>query len=101
MEHQSNDSLLRLGTLAFAAYAGLRWITRQARRIDFRDMIVVITGGSRRLVLARQFAREEAIVIISGRDADELERARADLHSRGARVAAVQCRAARRNNQMV
>lgn len=53
----------------------------------------MITGGSRGLglVLAREFAREGARLAILARDADELERARAELANSGADVIAVQC----------
>lgn len=53
----------------------------------------MITGGSRGLglVLARELASQGAKLAICARDADALERARAELAERGADVIAVQC----------
>ena len=55
---------------------------------DFRDKVVVITGGSRGLglVLAGNFADEGARLAICARDKDELSRAEQDLKSSGAAV---------------
>jgi NAD(P)-dependent dehydrogenase (short-subunit alcohol dehydrogenase family) len=66
---------------------------RGRRRIDFDGRVVVITGGSRGLglLLARQLADEGALVTIAARDEAELERAREDLVSRGARAHVVVC----------
>jgi hypothetical protein len=54
------------------------WLTRtllaRSRRIDFRDKVVLITGGSRGLglVLARQLVTAGAPVAICSRDEREL-----------------------------
>lgn len=85
-------------TLAWTA-AGIgaavaaRQLVRYSRSIDLRGKTVMITGGSRGLglVLAREFAREGARLALLARDADELERARAELANSGADVIAVQC----------
>lgn len=93
MSEGKNDGLV----LAVAAGAGALLAMRAAmkwwREYDFRDRVVLITGGSRGLglVLAREFALEGARVAICARDARELERARVDLQNRGARVLAVPC----------
>ncbi len=60
---------------------------------DMGGKTVLITGGSRGLglVLAREFAKEGARLSICARDPGELERARADLASRGAEVFAFPC----------
>jgi len=75
-------------TAAFAAGALLgSFATRLVRgRGSLRDAVVLVTGGSRGLglVLAREVAARGARVVICARDAGELERARADLESRGA-----------------
>lgn len=55
---------------------------------SFKDRAVLITGGSRGLglVMARQLVAEGAKVALLARDADELERAAADLRGRGGTV---------------
>ena len=63
------------------------------REYDLRGKTVLITGGSRGLglVLGREFVRQGARVAICARDAEELERASADLVRRGLPVLAVPC----------
>jgi hypothetical protein len=58
------------------------------QRVQFRDQVAFITGGSRGLglVLAREFALRGACVAISARDAEELARAEAQLRSKTDRV---------------
>lgn len=79
-----------LGMLAVAA--GGAWVVKslltRAMDYDFKDKLVLITGGSRGLglVMAREFASEGARLVICARDEDELERARMDLESHGAEV---------------
>src|SRR5262245_58085463 len=60
---------------------------------DFRDRVVLITGGSRGLglALAREFGARGARVSICARDASELERARDDLAARGIAADAIVC----------
>jgi NAD(P)-dependent dehydrogenase (short-subunit alcohol dehydrogenase family) len=62
-------------------------------RGTLRGQVVLVTGGSRGLglVIAREVARRGARVVICARDHRELDRARADLASRGAEVLAVAC----------
>lgn len=54
-------------------------------RFQFKDKVVLITGGSRGLglVMARMLAREGARLAILAREADELERALAELDTLG------------------
>lgn len=75
------------------ALMATRALVRKWSAYELRDKSVLITGGSRGLglVMAREFAREGARVAICARDVEELERARADLAERGARVLAVPC----------
>ncbi len=68
-------------------------IYRSIHGYDFRNKVVLISGGSRGLglVLGRQLAREGARLVICARDREELGRAVDDLAARGARVMAVPC----------
>lgn len=67
-----------------AAKAGLAL----TRRYNFRNRVVVITGGSRGLglVLARQLADEGAVLVLCARDANELDEAYKDLRRRTSTV---------------
>ncbi len=60
---------------------------------DLRGQVVAITGGSRGLglQLARDFAELGCQVAICARDREELDTAREDLESRGARVYSATC----------
>lgn len=56
-------------------------VTRMLRRIEFKDRVVVITGGSRGLglVLARRLAKEQARLVLLARNNEELEAAQEEL----------------------
>lgn len=84
---------LAVAAIGAGAVAAARAFARNRRMIHLCGRVVLITGGSRGLglVTAREFAAQGARVAICARDADELERARADLASRGADVAAFVC----------
>jgi NAD(P)-dependent dehydrogenase (short-subunit alcohol dehydrogenase family) len=90
-------SLARAFTLAAATACGGFLIAKSlSRRRDPQSLAgktVLITGGSRGLglLLAREFARQGSRVAICARHADQLERAREDLKSRGAAVWAGTC----------
>src|SRR5689334_12503419 len=58
-------------------------VARQARRLDLRGQVVLITGGTRGLglVLARRFLARGSRVAICGRDAATLGRAVTELES--------------------
>jgi NAD(P)-dependent dehydrogenase (short-subunit alcohol dehydrogenase family) len=85
--HVNGNLATTAGVLAAGLAVG-RWLLHESRRIDFKDRHVLITGGSRGLglVLAREFASENARVAICGRDETELENARAELAEAGAKV---------------
>ncbi|MBA2493814.1 MAG: SDR family NAD(P)-dependent oxidoreductase [Acidobacteria bacterium] len=75
------------------------------QKYRFQDKTILITGGSRGLglVLARNFASEGARIAICARDGEELNRAKEDLESRGAKVLDIVCDVRNQNevNQMV
>lgn len=82
--------------LAAALTAGALALSRRhrARRaIDFAGRVVVIIGGSRGLglVMAREFAAEDAHVVLVARDPETLQRAALDLSSSGGRVTTFAC----------
>lgn len=66
-------------------------IFKQLSRVNLKDKVVLITGGSRGfgLVLARHLAARGAKLAICARSADDLELARQDLDARGADVIAM------------
>ena len=76
--------LIAAGALAAAEVALRNW-----RRFPVRGKVTVITGSSRGLglALAERFTRAGARVVLTARDADELEQARALLVKRGAATA--------------
>jgi len=83
--------------LGFAAGAGalfcLRALRQRGRFYDLRGRVALITGGSRGLglVIARELAREGALLAICARDREELERAEEELTGLGAAVLALPC----------
>ena len=89
---RTQQTALAAGALAVGGALISRSL-RGYRRIDFNGRVVVITGGSRGLglLLARELAGEGALVTIAAREQAELDRARADLESRGARVDVAVC----------
>src|SRR5438270_7555316 len=65
---------------------------RVARRFDFRDKSVVITGArGLALEMARQLGSEGARITIAARDEAELARARQDLADRGIDATTIVC----------
>jgi NAD(P)-dependent dehydrogenase (short-subunit alcohol dehydrogenase family) len=85
--------VLKYAAAGAGALLAARAVYGRLSEYDFEGKTVLITGGSRGLglVLARQFAAEGANVAVCARDPRELERARADLAARGARVLAFPC----------
>ncbi len=66
---------------------------KSRRTFDFKDKVVLITGGARGLglVLAREFAAQGAKIAICSRSGEELARAREDLETLGAEVFEAVC----------
>lgn len=79
-------NLRTAGMVAGAVATSLlvRRLVRNSNAIDFRNRVVLISGGSRGLglVLARHFGAAGARVIICAREEDELARAVDDLNAR-------------------
>ncbi len=75
------------------ALVAIRAVQRRNRQIDFRDKVVVITGGSRGLglVIARQLAQEGARLAICARTQEALDAAAAELRTHGHDVYAHRC----------
>ena len=80
--------LLTGGTLL-----AVREIQRRIAPADLQGQTALVTGGSRGLglLVSRELARAGCNVAICARDADELERARADLARYGGQVETVVC----------
>ena len=87
MAEKGNNFLVG-AALGVGALTALLALGKSRRQTDFRDKVVLITGGSRGLglVLARTFASHKAKIAICARNAEELERAKEDLQSGGAEV---------------
>lgn len=85
-----NALLVGLGLAAVGAACAT---IRNSRKLDFKDKVVLITGGSRGLglVLAREFAAQGATLAIIARDEIELARAKEELENSGARCFAFAC----------
>ena len=88
--------------LGLAGAVIARSVMRRRRKIDLRDRVAVVTGGSRGLglVLARELVRKGARVAICARDAAELERARVELSCLGGTVLAAVCDVTERDDVM-
>jgi short-subunit dehydrogenase len=97
------NSKLQRGIVTTAAvagaYAAWRITASCLRSYDFRNRLVVITGGSRGLglVLARQLADFGAALVICARDDEEVAQAADELCRRAPFVAAYACDLTRPN----
>lgn len=92
MAEKGNNFLVG-AVLGVSALATLVMMGRSRRQTDFKNKVVLITGGARGLglVTARLFAREGAKLAICSRNAEELDRAKQDLQSIGAEVYSAVC----------
>ena len=88
---QKKSKLALLGSVIAGSALLARAAARARRFYDLRNRIVLITGGSRGLglIMAREFARRGARIVICSREGVELERARAELSELGADVLAM------------
>src|SRR5262245_50682195 len=80
-------TLVKMAAAGVGAY--LVWRAVASRRLfDFRQRVVLVTGGSRGLglVIARQLVEAGAIVVICARDGPEVSRAVSELGRRGGQV---------------
>jgi NAD(P)-dependent dehydrogenase (short-subunit alcohol dehydrogenase family) len=77
---------------ALAAARGAARVWKE-RRYSLAGRVVLITGGSRGLglLLAREYARRGARLVLVGRDAASLERACQELSARGSEALGVPC----------
>lgn len=91
-------TLAGLGALAIA-----RAVYRRATSLDFKNKVVVITGGSRGLGLeiARIFASKGASIVICARSQEHLNRAADELNSFGAQVLTVAADLAHQNQAQI
>jgi NAD(P)-dependent dehydrogenase (short-subunit alcohol dehydrogenase family) len=90
---------IALATLgAGLGLAGLK-LMRRGREADLRGQVVLITGGSRGLglLMAEEFARQGARLVLCARDAQELAAAEERLARGGAEVLTVPCDVADRD----
>jgi NAD(P)-dependent dehydrogenase (short-subunit alcohol dehydrogenase family) len=89
--HRTGKALLAAAGLG----AGLlgREVLARRRMADLQGQVALVTGSSRGLgyLLARELGREGCRLVLCARDAEELERARADLAGQGFDVLAVPC----------
>jgi NAD(P)-dependent dehydrogenase (short-subunit alcohol dehydrogenase family) len=88
MTDRDRDRVLLGAAAAAGVLLGARALVRKRNEYDFRGKTALITGGSRGLglLLAGELARAGARVAICARDANELERAAAEVSRFGAPV---------------
>ena len=92
-DRSSSKTGLIVAGAGIAGIAALAAWRRASRRFEFRDKVVLITGGSRGLglVLARELVTQGAKIAICARDLDELGRAADDLKAYGGEVFYAAC----------
>lgn len=93
MSTNQKSNLLTFALAATATYIAAKAGLAFYRRYDFRNRVVVITGGSRGLglVTARQLAAEGAVVVLCARDATELDAAHHEIRQLTPTVEAYAC----------
>ena len=90
---KASTRLLTAAAAGLASIAFARNVLRRRRRIDLRDRVAVVTGGSRGLglLMAEELGRRGARVAICGRDAEALAAAVRRLEALGVEVHAEAC----------
>jgi short-subunit dehydrogenase len=88
----TGKDIIKLTALGAGTYV-LKSAFNHFLEYDLKDKTVLITGGSRGLglVMAREFAREGARLVLCARDEQELDQARLDVESFGAEVMVIPC----------
>ena len=88
----TGKDLVKITALATGAFV-LKSTFSRFFEYDLKDKTVLITGGSRGLglVMAREFAREGARLVLCARDEQELQKAQADVEKFGVEVITVPC----------
>jgi NAD(P)-dependent dehydrogenase (short-subunit alcohol dehydrogenase family) len=99
---KSNAGLFAAVGISLAAlYAGSRLLAKKSGRepLNFRNKVVLITGGSRGLglAMAKEFGHEGSRVAICARDPEELRRARDLLVEEGIEVETFACDITKKN----
>jgi NAD(P)-dependent dehydrogenase (short-subunit alcohol dehydrogenase family) len=97
--NKQTKRILKMAGLTAGGFI-LRSVIRGICTFDLTGKVVAITGGSRGLglVLAREFAKQGARLVICARDKQELDRARDDLQSRSAEVLTIACDVRKRSD---
>jgi NAD(P)-dependent dehydrogenase (short-subunit alcohol dehydrogenase family) len=97
----TGKDIIKLTALGAGAYA-LKSAFNHFFDYDLKDKTVLITGGSRGLglVMAREFAREGARLVLCARDEQELDQARLDLEKLGTEVITARCDVTNRHDVM-
>lgn len=100
----TGKDIIKLAALGAGTYV-LKSAFSRLFEYDLKNKTVLITGGSRGLglVMAREFAREGARLVLCARDEQELEQAHMDLQKFGAEVMVFPCDVTNRQsvNEMV
>jgi len=88
----TGKDIMKLTALAAGAVV-LKSALNHFFEYDLKNKTVLITGGSRGLglVMAREFAREGARLVLCARDEEELQRARSDIDDYSAEVMTIPC----------
>jgi len=97
--NKQTKRILKMAGLTAGGFI-LRSVIRGIGAFDLTGKVVAITGGSRGLglVLAREFAKQGARLVICARDKQELDRARDDLQSRSAETLTLACDVRKRSD---